>query len=275
MALLRHNIAVAIPLLVQRVDDCPLCKQLGRAGGPKDERRILEELGFIVGRTMTGMDVQQVLAIRDFLTSQVSLQRRQVELLGTGEGGMTALYSAAVDPDISGVGVINYFDRRENAWEEPVDRMLYGQLNEFGDAEVAALVASRPLDVIYTPAGPTPAPSVASEAARARKFYDALKQAGRFTVTSAPDGDELEQAVNGIVTRSAADGGQRPIRITAQVARRAAEQMARTISRSCTLTFSGWIGKVMPSGRNAGNCSPLPSHSVRSAPARCAKSWPA
>lgn len=174
---------------------------------------------------MTGMDVQQVLAIRDFLTSQVSLQRRQVELLGTGEGGMTALYSAAVDPDISGVGVINYFDRRENAWEEPVDRMLYGQLNEFGDAEVAALVASRPLDVIYTPAGPTPAPSVASEAARARKFYDALKQAGRFTVTSAPDGDELEQAVNGIVTRSAADGGQRPIRITAQVARRAAEQM--------------------------------------------------
>ena len=37
------------------------------------------------------------------------------------------------------------FEQRENCWQEPVDRVLNGQLNEFGDAEVAALIAPRPL----------------------------------------------------------------------------------------------------------------------------------
>ncbi len=224
--LLQHNIAVAVPFLVERTDDCPLCKQLGLFGGPKDERHILEELGFIVGRSMTGLDVQQVLAVRDFLTSQMTIDRRRVELLGTGQGGMTAFYAAAADPDFSGVSVVNYFETRENSWSEPVDRMLYGQMNEFGDAEVAALVAPRPLDIAYTPAGQLASADVEAEAARAKKYYDGLKQQNNLTIMPEPDGRELEDLAKRIVARLGGAGESRAVAITAQFARKDAGEMS-------------------------------------------------
>ena len=231
--LLQHNVAVAVPLLVQRTDDCQICKQLGNYGGPKDERRILEELGFIVGRTMTGLDVQQVLAVRDFLTSRLTIDRDRIELLGTGQGGMIAFYSAAVDQDFSGVSVKDYFQKGENSWEEPVDRMLYGQLNEFGDAEVAALIAPRPLDITYDPNGPTPPLSVKDEAARAQRVYDRLNQGNELTVM--PDSGAylglesygyFERAVERIVSRLGVGDESRTIEITTRVSRGDADQMS-------------------------------------------------
>ena len=44
--------------------------------------------------------------------------------------------------------VAGYFQSRDRCWEEPVDRRLPGQLLEFGDAELAALMAPRFLGIV-------------------------------------------------------------------------------------------------------------------------------
>ena len=55
---------------------------------------------------------------------------------------MIALYAAALDPRIDAVGVSGYFDDRNDVWQEPIDRNVFGLLEQFGDAEVAS--ADRP-----------------------------------------------------------------------------------------------------------------------------------
>ena len=38
-----------------------------------------------------------------------------------------------------------YFRTRERIWEEPIYRNVWALLTEFGDAEIASLIAPRPL----------------------------------------------------------------------------------------------------------------------------------
>src|SRR5690625_2063228 len=57
-----------------------------------------------------------------------------IGVAGYGEGGLVALYAAAVDERIDAVLVSGYFDDRQQVWEEPVYRNVWGLLSEFGDA---------------------------------------------------------------------------------------------------------------------------------------------
>lgn len=177
-ALLARNTAVCIPMMVERTMDHPLSKQVRG----KDRRHILHRLAFIVGRTTVGLDVQQVIAIVDWLSGRKDVDAGRISVAGTGQGGMTALYAAAMDERISEATVSGYFRKRENCWQEPVDRTLYGQLNEFGDAEVAALIAPRPLRIAYT----GEAQSVLPEVDRARRFYRGFAAEDRLTTVEEP-----------------------------------------------------------------------------------------
>lgn len=202
--LLEHRVAVAIPTIVERRADHPLCEKTGG----QDRRRILWRLGFIVGRTLVGLDVQQVLALGDFLASQPEIDSRRIAVFGKDQGGMTALYAAAVDERLAGATVIDYFQEREECWKEPIDQTLCGQLNEFGDAEVAALVAPRPLAIV---SGPGEFPSVEAEVARARRFYQGLRLDKRLTAVQSPD-DSLEAGASTIVEMlGATQTGNRPV----------------------------------------------------------------
>lgn len=134
---------MAIPEMVERRTDY----RPGQNVGLYDRRRILWRLGFFVGRTLVGVEVQQVVALRDYLALQPAIDEKRIGVLGVGQRGMTALYAAAVDQRLAAATVLDYFEQRELCWKEPVDRMIYGQLNEFGDAEVAALITPRPLMV--------------------------------------------------------------------------------------------------------------------------------
>ncbi len=186
-ALLDRGVAVGVPTTIERRMDHPLCQRLHL-----DRRRLLHRLGFIVGRTLTGLEVQQVLGLRTFLASHVGVPADRIGILGERQGGMTALYAAAIDEKVGALSILNYFQQREACWKEPVDRMLYGQLNEFGDAEVAALIAPRPLTVLYTAEGPTPPTSVEAEAVRARRFYDGLRQTSALIVKEVQASHALE-----------------------------------------------------------------------------------
>jgi cephalosporin-C deacetylase-like acetyl esterase len=68
-----------------------------------------------------------------------------VGVVGHGEGGLIAFYAAAVDPRISAAWVGGYFGARENVWQEPVYRNVWGLLDGFGDAELARLIVPRKL----------------------------------------------------------------------------------------------------------------------------------
>lgn len=71
----------------------------------------------------------------------------KVGVAGYGEGGLIALYAAACDTRIDAAVVSGYFGPRENLWQEPIYRNVFGLLTEFGDAEIATLIAPRKLIV--------------------------------------------------------------------------------------------------------------------------------
>jgi dienelactone hydrolase len=139
--LLASDIAVCLPITVQRSTDHPM----SQSTRGKDRRHVLHRLAFITGRTLTGLEVDQVRALVRHLGSRADVDAARIGALGHGQGGMTALYAAALDERIQLAAVSGYFAARESCWREPVDHMIYGQLLEFGDAEVAALIAPRRL----------------------------------------------------------------------------------------------------------------------------------
>ncbi|MFN8008031.1 MAG: hypothetical protein U0V70_13600 [Terriglobia bacterium] len=170
-------------MMTERRDDHQICQQ---AGG-KDRRRILWRAGFVVGRTLVGLEVQQVMALREYLENRQKSLSDRIAVMGEGQGGMTALFAGAVDEHFAAVGCFDYFQQREGSSEEPVDRVLYGQLNEFGDAELAALIAPRPLLIIAKQGGTVPLSSVQAESTRARRFYKGLGADSKLVSLSFPE----------------------------------------------------------------------------------------
>ena len=111
-------------------------------------REWLYRMTYPLGRHVLGLEVQKVLAAVDWAKD------KPVGVWGYGEGGAIALYAAAIDNRIQVAGVSGYFGPRENLWQEPIYRNVFGLLRDFGDAELASMIAPRRL-IIDTAAGPT------------------------------------------------------------------------------------------------------------------------
>lgn len=96
-----------------------------------------------LGRHLIGYEVQKALALVDWFKGK----QEQTPLLvaGIGEGGMIALHAAAIDERIDSVYSAGYFAPREDVWQEPIERNVFGLLRDLGDAEIASLIAPRPL----------------------------------------------------------------------------------------------------------------------------------
>ena len=118
-------------------------------------RQFLYHAAFELGRHLIGYEVQKVLAAVDWYVQEGPKTggSRRIGVIGWGEGGLLALYAGALDPRIEAVGVSGYFENRNRLWEEPIDRNVHGLLEQFGDAELASLIAPRAL-VIEAARGP-------------------------------------------------------------------------------------------------------------------------
>ena len=103
---------------------------------------------FHMGRHVIGYEVQKVLAAVDWFT-RTSDSAPKVGVAGYAEGGLVAFYAAAADRRIDAALVSGYFDSRQSLWSEPIYRNVWGLLREFGDAEIATLIAPRGLIVEY------------------------------------------------------------------------------------------------------------------------------
>ena len=116
-------------------------------------REFLYRSAFELGRHPIGFEVQKVLAAVDWFEKEAAGESA-IGVVGYGEGGLAALYAAALDTRIDAACVSGYFDSRQNIWQEPIDRNVFGLLEQFGDAELAAMIAPRSL-VVEAAAGPT------------------------------------------------------------------------------------------------------------------------
>ena len=109
------------------------------------QREVLWRASFEMGRTLLAYEIEKVLAAVNWICA--GREHRSIRVIGTGDGGLVALYAAALDPRITMVGLEGVFAPAEAQWNEPIDRTVFGLLREFGMAELAAVIAPRGLVV--------------------------------------------------------------------------------------------------------------------------------
>ncbi len=138
---------VLVPVLIDRSDEHSGHPQVRFTNQP--HREFVYRAAFGLGRHVIGLEVQKVLAAVDAFAREPG----PIAVAGHGEGGLLALYAAALDTRIGAALVSGHFQEREGVWREPIYRNVWGLLREFGDAELAGLVAPR---VLVVEAGPGP-----------------------------------------------------------------------------------------------------------------------
>lgn len=209
--LAENGFSVLVPTLISRDDT--------HSGNPavrftnQPHREYIYRQAFELGRHIIGYEVQKVLAAVDQFEEFRKRKDTPLPLgvCGVGEGALLALHSAALDPRIDAAMVCGYFQRRDGVWEEPIYRNLWSQLTEFGDAEIASLIAPRTLVIeacgVSEVAGPPAvkpgrsggaAPGkienctlgyVRTEFDKAKTHYTKLKSEGAITLVSSGEGD--------------------------------------------------------------------------------------
>ena len=141
--LAENGFRVLIPLLINRT--------FINEGRPEQMtyRERLYRQAFHMGRHIIGYEVEKVISAVDWF-KQSDEKDLKTGVAGYCEGGLIALYSGAVDKRIDAVFVSGYFTSRQNVWDEPLYRNVWALLSEFGDAEIASLIAPRSLIIEHS-----------------------------------------------------------------------------------------------------------------------------
>ena len=199
---------VVVPMLIDRQEKIT---RLTR-------REFLYRSAFELGRQLVGYEIQKTLAVVDWYKK--SWPAKPVGVIGWGEGGLITQYAAAVDTRIDAACVSGYFDSRQNIWQEPIDRNVFGLLEQFGDAELVSLIAPRPF-IVDAARGPeatipggrgapsrvvTPAlGSVKEELARAERLIEKLEPPAKLRLVEGGQKPLTGQALGQFLKSLAAD----------------------------------------------------------------------
>jgi dienelactone hydrolase len=143
--LAENGCQVLVPVLIDRADKWSGAPGIRMTNQP--HREWIYRMAFEVGRHIIGYEAQKVLAAVDWFTRENLNHAAPIGVVGYGEGGLLALYSAAIDQRVQAVAVSGYFQSRQELWKEPVYRDVWRMLHDFGDAELASLIAPRALIV--------------------------------------------------------------------------------------------------------------------------------
>jgi dienelactone hydrolase len=210
--LAENGCEVIVPMLINREDTFSGIPGIGMTNMP--HREWIYRMAYEVGRHIIGFEVQKVLASVDWFEAENNERRLPIGVMGYGEGGLLALYSAAIDTRIDATVVSGYFQAREGVWKEPIYRDVWSLIQEFGDAELAGMIAPRALIVEASQgpevSGPPPATegrqpfacpngtlttppmdSVQSEVDRARPIFARLKAEEKLQLIASEGGNGL------------------------------------------------------------------------------------
>ena len=191
------------PVLVVSLTDRTIEARNGRA--KLSTREYLHRPAFEMGRTLRGYEIELVLSGAHTLASLRPNGPAKIGVIGYGEGGLIALEAAAIDPRLEAVLVSGAFESRLETWKQPLDRNVFGLLQRFGGAELAAMIAPRSLvieassfPVVNLPPGSGGAPGqlvtptltdVKAELQRARELMEGVTKAKPIElVVSGDDG---------------------------------------------------------------------------------------
>lgn len=139
LALAKSGVEILIPVLINR--------DYTYSGNPalhlhtrQPHREWIYRQAYEIGRHVIGYELQKIFSGIDWLEKRNKEDgNNTIAIAGYGEGGMLALYAAALDTRITVSLVSGYFNAREQLWEEPIYRNVFGLLNTFGDAELAVM----------------------------------------------------------------------------------------------------------------------------------------
>ena len=95
-------------------------------------REWIYRMAYEMGRHIIGYEIQKTLAAADWF--EKTTPGVPIGVIGHDEGGLIALYSAALDPRIRAAGVSGYVHSPSTLWREPISRNVWGLLNELGGA---------------------------------------------------------------------------------------------------------------------------------------------
>ncbi len=193
--LAENGCRVVIPALISRRTD---------QEQTLSNREFIYRPAYELGRHLIGYEIQKVLSAIDWMTAQNSNSPAKIGVIGWGEGGLMAFYAAALDSRITAACVSGFFDDRTKVWKQPADRNVFGLLEQFGDAEVAAMIAPRSL-IVEAARGPDVTVSarngapgrlesprlddVRAEFGRARALVDGFNPKPRLEMVVSGNGD--------------------------------------------------------------------------------------
>jgi dienelactone hydrolase len=105
-----------------------------------DDRSWLVRLAYQTGHHLIGSEAQQVAAAREYLATLPGVDKNRIALAGSGQGGMLALYTAAIEPGFAAAWTGGYSGVGDRLPEEPEDRIVWG-IVRFGGVRLASLAA--------------------------------------------------------------------------------------------------------------------------------------
>ena len=143
--LAENGCQVLVPVLIDRRDTWSGIPEIRMTN--QSHREWIYRMAYEAGRHIIGYEVQKVLAAVDWFEHENAARAVPIGVAGYGEGGLLALYASSVDPRIGSTLVSGYFQSRQEVWREPIYRDVWGLLREFGDAELARMIAPRSLIV--------------------------------------------------------------------------------------------------------------------------------
>lgn len=152
--LAENGCQVVIPVLINRSDEWSGNERLATFTN-QPHREWIYRQAFELGRHVIGYEVQKVLGAIDWFVAEnqkPGTQRLKLGIAGYGEGALIAFYAAALDTRVDVALVSGYFNAREHVWQEPIYRNVFNLLREFGDAEIASLIAPRSLIIEHSEA---------------------------------------------------------------------------------------------------------------------------
>jgi dienelactone hydrolase len=152
--LAENGCQVLVPTLVDRKDTWSGNERIKRFTNLPHREWIYRQ-AYELGRHPIGYEVQKVMGAVDWLEAEQSRgqgPKSRIGVMGYGEGGLIAFYAAALETRIEAALVSGYFDNRDRVWSEPIYRNVFSLLREFGDAEIASLVAPRTLIIEHSEA---------------------------------------------------------------------------------------------------------------------------
>lgn len=130
---------VVVPLLINREDTFSGHPRIRYTNQP--HREFVYRGAYELGRHVIGYEMLKLRTLANIFTGRDS--ELPLGIAGYGEGGLLALYTAAVDPRFDAAFVSGYVGPRELVWQQPIYRNVWTLVRDFGDAEVLAMIAPR------------------------------------------------------------------------------------------------------------------------------------